>query len=323
MRVGVLARGQLDELQWAHRLGFKSIEWIRFEESSCSIEQADWKPFAERLAAEAKSLDIRISAIGALYRNPLDPRQSKFARATFQRAIEVASHIGVRTVSGFAGAVIETEIHERGGHAVFKPFEQFLPQLRNFWEPIAKFAADHGVRIAFEHCPQGPYHLPIMHYNMLGQPAMWEKLFNETSADNLGIEWDASHLICQFIDPVENIRKFGSRIFHVHAKDAFINRRLLETYGICHPGVAEHRFPGLGQSNWAEIVHALLRAGYDSDLNIEGWHDPVYRDHDREQPPDVKSEGHDRLAGRKLEEAGLLIAKRTLEQYTSRTDNDE
>jgi len=43
--------------------------------------------------------------------------------------------------------------------------------------------------------------------------------------------------------------------------------------------VAEHRFPGLGQANWAQIVHALLRAGYDSDLNIEGWHDPVYRDH--------------------------------------------
>ena len=115
MRIGVLARG--DEVAWAHRLGFKSIEWIRFDEGSCSIEHADWKPFAERLAAEAKSLNIRISAIGALYRNPLDPRQSKFARATFQRAIEVASHIGVKTVSGFAGVVIETEIHQRGGHA--------------------------------------------------------------------------------------------------------------------------------------------------------------------------------------------------------------
>src|SRR5947199_6541255 len=147
-----------------------------------------------------------------------------------------------------------------------------------FGEPLARFAADRGVRIAFEHCPQGPYHLPIMHYNMLGQPALWERLFHESKCENLGLEWDASHLICQFIDPIANIHKFGSRIFHVHAKDAFINRPLLERYGICHPGVAEHRFPGLGQSNWAEIVHALMRTGYDSDLNIEGWHDPVYRD---------------------------------------------
>jgi sugar phosphate isomerase/epimerase len=296
------------------------MEWVRFEESLCALDHSEWKPHAERLAAEAKALDLRISAIGALYKNPLDPNQSKFARATFYRAIEVASHIGVKTVSGFAGAVIETEVHERGGHPVFKPFEWFVPQLAQFWDPIARFAADHGVRLAFEHCPQGPYHLPIMHYNMLGQPAMWERFFNESKAGNIGIEWDASHLLCQFIDPVQNIHKFGSRIFHVHAKDAYINRPLLESYGICHPGVAEHRFPGLGQANWAEIVHALLRAGYDSDLNVEGWHDPVYRDHDREQPADVKSHAQDRLQGRKLEEAGLQIARRTLEQYTAGTE---
>jgi sugar phosphate isomerase/epimerase len=118
--------------------------------------------------------------------------------------------------------------------------------------------------------------------------------------------------MCQFIDPVENIHKFGARIFHVHAKDAWINRRLLETYGICHPGVAEHRFPGLGQANWAEIVHALLRAGYDSDLNVEGWHDPVYRNHD--------AAGAGRLSGWKLEDAGLLIARKTLEQFTTGTE---
>jgi sugar phosphate isomerase/epimerase len=104
---------------------------------------------------------------------------------------------------------------------------------------------------------------------------------------------------------VANIRRFGARIFHVHAKDAFINRRLLETYGPCHPGVAEHRFPGLGQANWGEIIHALLRAGYDSDLNIEGWHDPVYRDHE---------------GGPKLEEAGLLLARKTLEPFTAGTE---
>src|SRR5436190_9439061 len=127
MRVGVLVRGEMDQLNWAHRLGFKSIGWIRFEESPCSLEHADWKPFAERLVQQAKELDIRISAIGALYRNPLDPKQSKYARGTFYRAIEVAAHTGVNTVSGFAGAVVETEIHDRGGQPIYKPFEQFVP----------------------------------------------------------------------------------------------------------------------------------------------------------------------------------------------------
>ena len=309
MRIGVLTSGEARELDWAQSLGFRSIEWMRFPDSPAGPGHADWKPFAEMFAAEAKARDIRISAIGALYQNPLDPPQTEYARGVFRRAIEVAGHLGVKTVAGFAGAVIETAVDDRGGHVVYKPFENFLPRVLEFWEPLGRFAADHGVRIAFEHCPQGAYHLPVMNYNMLGQPAMWERLFNATQCENLGIEWDASHLICQFIDPVANIHKFGRRIFHVHAKDAWINRPLLETYGICHPGVAEHRFPGLGQSNWAEIIHALLRAGYDSDLNVEGRHDPVFRNHD----PGDKTP----LAGQQLEDAGLTIARRTLEHYLS------
>ena len=309
MRIGLLTDANFERLEWAAKNGFGSFEWMRFEESPAGPANADWKPFAEQLAAQAKSLGLRISAIGAQYRNPLDPPQTERSRATFLRAIEVAAHIGVRTVAGFPGAVIETILNSRGGNPVYKPFENYLPGLLEFWEPIARIAADKGVRIAFEHCPSGVYNLPVLGFNMLAQPAMWERLFNETKCSNLGLEWDPSHLICQFVDPVENLRKYASRIFHVHAKDAFVNRPLLEVYGICHPGVTEHRFPGLGQANWAKIIHALLRVGYDSDVNIEGWHDPVYRDHE----PDPT--GRNPLAGQKLEQTGLLIAKRTLERF--------
>jgi sugar phosphate isomerase/epimerase len=317
MRVGVCCRA--DQLEWAHKLGFRSCEIMRFIESPLAPQYQNWRPFAEQLAAKSKELDVRISSIGAYYKNPLDPKQTDYARDTFRRAIEVAKFLGVKTVSGFPGAVIEMEINERGGNPVYKPFENYLPQLLSFWMPLVAEAADHGVRIAFEHCPQGQWHLPIMGYNMLAQPAMWERFFDKIRSENVGIEWDASHLMCQFIDPIENIRRFGSRIFHVHAKDAYINRHLLEVYGICHPGVAEHRVVGFGQLNWAEVVHALVRAGYDSDLNIEGFHDPVFRDHDAWIPDDLKHQ-QNRSAGKKLEEAGLLIAKRTLEQFTAGTE---
>ena len=116
-------------------------------------------------------------------------------------------------MSGFPGAVIESSTNERGGNPVYYPGEKHLPQLLAFWEPVAAFARDHGVRIAFEHCPQGAYHLPVMHYNTFGQPAMWEKFFNATRCENIGLEWDPSHLICQFIDPVANLKQFGSRCF--------------------------------------------------------------------------------------------------------------
>ena len=177
MRIGVLSRG-FEDLDWMQRLEFRSTQWMRFGESPAAPPHADWKSFSEQFAAQAGARDIRISAIGALYANPLDPKQTDGARAVFQRAIEVAAHIGVRTVSGFAGAVIELETNARGGNPVYKPFESHLPQLLAFWEPLARFAAERGVRIAFENCPQGPWPLPVMHYNMMSQPAMWERLFN-------------------------------------------------------------------------------------------------------------------------------------------------
>jgi sugar phosphate isomerase/epimerase len=307
MRIGVLSAAESAELKFAHRLGFRSMQWMRFDASPATSDltgaASSCEPalsFASEFTAEAQALGIRISAIGAYYRNPLDPKQTEFAQRVLHRAIEVAAHIGVRTVSGFPGMVIESSLNERGGNPVYYPSEKHLAQLLAFWEPIGDFARDRGVRIAFEHCPQGAYHLPVMHYNTFGQPALWEKFFDASRCENIGLEWDPSHLVCQLIDPVANLKKFGARVFHVHAKDACIDRTLLEQYGICHPGVAEHRFPGLGDSDWAQIIHTLVRVGYDSDLNIEGWHDPVYRNHPN---------------GPQLEEEGLKIAKAHLSQF--------
>jgi len=132
MRVGVLTRGEIAELERVQRLGLRSIEWLSLADSPAGPANSDWKPFTEQLAAEANACDIRISAIGAYYQNPLDPKQTDTARSILRRAVEVASHVGIRTVAGFAGAVIETELNERGGNLVYKPFENYLPQLLAF-----------------------------------------------------------------------------------------------------------------------------------------------------------------------------------------------
>lgn len=310
MRVGMLAR--IDELSKVRELQMRSLAWVRFSESPCGPGVNDWKAKARDFAAEAKEGNIRISAIEALYANPLDPAQRETAEAIFRHAIVVASEMGIKTIAGFPGAIIRTVQNERGGNPVYAPFENFLPDLLDFWGPIGRWAADHNCRIAFEHCPQGAYHLPVMGYNMLAQPAMWDRFFDAVNSENFGLEFDPSHLVCQFIDPIESIQRYGTRIFHFHAKDAFINHPLLRRYGICHPGVAEHRFPGLGQSNWAEIVHALIRAGYDSDLNIEGWHDPVYRDHSADEDSPMK--------GLKMEATGLRMARDLLTPLVEGTE---
>ena len=88
MRIGVLSAAETAELKFAHRLGFRSMQWMRFDACPATADLAGPRPahrasaftFAKQFAAEAQALGIRISAIGAYYRNPLDPKQTDFAR---------------------------------------------------------------------------------------------------------------------------------------------------------------------------------------------------------------------------------------------------
>ena len=93
-----------------------------------------------------------------------------------------------------------------------------------------------------------------------------------------GFNFDPSHLLWQFVDPVQFIRAFPDRIYHVHVKDAA--RTLDGKTGI----LASHlnfgdprrgwdfRSPGRGQVDFEEIARALNQIGYDGPLSVE-WED--------------------------------------------------
>ena len=96
--------------------------------------------------------------------------------------------------------------------------------------------------------------------------------------EELGFNFDASHLHWQGIDPVEFIRRFPDRIYHVHIKDAILalNGRsgLLGSYlplGDPRRGW-DFRSPGHGGIDWAAIMRALNDAGYEGPLSVE-WKD--------------------------------------------------
>lgn len=38
------------------------------------------------------------------------------------------------------------------------------------------------------------------------------------------------------------------------------------------------RTPGFGDLDWVDIISELRLAGFTGSIDIEGWHDPVYRD---------------------------------------------
>ena len=81
------------------------------------------------------------------------------------------------------------------------------------------------------------------------------------------------------VDPVEFIRAFPDRIYHVHVKDAA--RTLDGRSGILGSHLNfgdprrgwDFRSPGRGQVDFEEIARALNQIGYDGPLSVE-WEDP-------------------------------------------------
>jgi sugar phosphate isomerase/epimerase len=39
----------------------------------------------------------------------------------------------------------------------------------------------------------------------------------------------------------------------------------------------QHRTPGFGDTSWTDLVSVLREAGWRGSIDIEGFHDPVYR----------------------------------------------
>jgi sugar phosphate isomerase/epimerase len=95
-----------------------------------------------------------------------------------------------------------------------------------------------------------------------------------------GFNFDPSHLIWQGVDPVEFIRAFPDRIYHVHMKDAAttLNGRtgILAShlrFGDARRGW-DFRSVGRGGVRFEEIIRALNAAKYpfDMPLSVE-WED--------------------------------------------------
>ena len=96
---------------------------------------------------------------------------------------------------------------------------------------------------------------------------------------NIGLEWEPCHQLGQLIDPIPQLRQWIGKVFHVHGKDASLYRDVIAREGISGSTPHyHHRHPGFGDTNWADIISILRLANYTSTIDIEGWHDPVYKD---------------------------------------------
>jgi sugar phosphate isomerase/epimerase len=216
---------------------------------------------ADRIRDTVGASGVRISALG-YYPNPLAPDEAEAQAAVshIRKVIAGARALGIDTVTTFIG---------RDWHL---SVDANWPRFRKTWPDLIRFAEDHGVRIAIENCPMAftKDEWPGGK-NLATTPVIWRRMFNEIPSDSFGLNYDPSHLIWQFMDEIRPIREFAPKFFHVHAKDAAIDRERLNENGIMATSLSFHapRLPGLGDVRWGKFFAELTAAGYHGPVCVE------------------------------------------------------
>jgi sugar phosphate isomerase/epimerase len=102
-----------------------------------------------------------------------------------------------------------------------------------------------------------------------------------------GFNFDPSHLVYAVVDPLEFLRRFRDRIYHVHAKDATVGEGN-GTVSLLNNGPTRFGDPkrfwnfksvGRGDVNFARIMEVLTQIEYVGPISIEWEHQGMDRFH--------------------------------------------
>ena len=218
-----------------------------------------------------------ISALSC-HGNPLHPVRERAAhdREISRRTILLAERLGIPVVVEFSGCPGESPQATAPNWVTCawppdypKVLEwQWREVVAPYWSNHAKFAAEHGVRIAIEMHPGFVVYSPE---TLLKLRAL--------AGTEVGCNLDPSHLFWQGIDPIAAIGALRGAIYHVHAKDTQMYRGNLAVTGVLDTKAYtdEQRRAwifrtcgyGHGAEWWKEFVSTLRLYGYDGTLSIE------------------------------------------------------
>ncbi len=217
-------------------------------------------------AAFCRSLGLTIHAAGNLFLPDLSGETARQEEITAQSraAIEAAEDQGAQVIVALIGRSLDRNGDEN--IAIFK----------ELFTPIAAYAEEKRVRLAFENWPRNGTMLAIT-------PELWDGMFNAVPSPAIGLCYDPSHLYWLGIDYIQPIWDFRDRIYHAHAKDTEILPEGRNRFGIYgrqlsgteHQHWWRYRLPGYGHVDWTRYIDTLYQVGYDAVLSVE-HEDPVW-----------------------------------------------
>lgn len=231
---------------------------------------------------QASALQLTTNHIAA------DPAQRQKETDYFVQAITMAGKLGVPYIGTASGKDPNKKFQDQVDEVVRVYTEKYFPVCEKY-----------HVRILWEPWPDGP--------NIATSPVGYDALFKGFgNSPYVGLQYDPSHLVRQFMDPIQTARDYVDKIYDVHLKDTEIRWHIVKAGGITPVNGASwwrYRLPGLGSINWAEFFTVLQDAGYQGAMSIE-HEDPLYGSPNR-GGPDFSEDFR----------TGLIMAKRYLNQY--------
>ncbi len=206
----------------------------------------------DQILATARNAGIRIVSIEYFGPHHTDPDAGKraAANAEFIRALEFCHRLGCKFVGTFSGGQPDATMEDQAKAYADVFNEKYLPVCEKL-----------DVSMGWENYPTG--------INFASTPAAMQAVFDLVPSPRLGLEFDPSHFVRLFIDPVSVAWQFKDRILAAHAKDCEITQTVLQQVGIAGRGWWRYRIPGQGIVNWPAFLTVLLQVHFNGGIAVE------------------------------------------------------
>ena len=275
MKIGFLTNALVEQARRSGLNAFQTLDEVAAWAADHGFTDLECGPMLplDRAAYERVLGEGRIAITALIYcRNYLstDPEEAATHLAELKKRIEFAGALGIDKMVTSTGIDkrIEEGIYDRDpnvkdrGNMIRRIPVRSLDQVVDLYGPLLELAEKNNVRLCLENCP--------LMGNIAISPVMWRRLFQRLDSDKLGLAYDPSHLVWEMIDPYAPLDEFKDKIFHVHAKDAAIDRaRLAETGILTDFSWWSYRIPGRGELDWKKLLSKLKANGYTGTISLE------------------------------------------------------